>query len=94
MLTTSDGARTYLQLDATAADLATGEVAAPALRFRRLTFHRSGDFVAPGDYTCTGCDQTIHLSRDRALPLCGRCESNEFTHEASLPAAGRQPLAA
>lgn len=68
-------------------ELATRLVEAP--RLQRVAYFRTGEPVAAGDYTCTYCGHKIHLSRERALPLCGSCDTDEFM--ASRPVAPTRP---
>jgi len=54
-------------------------VEAAEVHFERVAYVRTGEVVGPGDYTCTFCGHLMHLSRERALPLCGVCDTDEFT---------------
>ena len=69
----------YLPLELVDADeTATPEERAEPHRFQRITYFRTGEFVEPGDYTCTYCGTHLHLGRACALPLCGTCDTDEF----------------
>ncbi len=58
-------------------------------RLHRVAYFRTGEVVGAGTYTCTYCGHQITLSRERALPLCGSCDTDEFM--ASRPVAPTRP---
>ena len=75
----------------TEAQATTGSEKAVAAvpRLQRVAYYRTGEQVPAGEYTCTYCGHSIHLARERALPLCGSCDTDEFM--ARRPIAPTRP---
>ncbi|MHB1414149.1 MAG: zinc ribbon-containing protein [Chloroflexota bacterium] len=58
----------------------------PRQRRVAVYYFSAGEKVPPGRYVCTFCGNAIHIATDRALPLCGVCDSAEYVWEGEAAA--------